>query len=324
MEEEKINDIIDDRYKIISEAGQGGMAVVYKAHDLITDKDVAIKMMKPDQANNKTNFSRFERETRAAASLNHPNIVKVLNVGTHKGLPYMVNEFIIGKTLKEVLDIRGKFSFLEASDIMYQLCSAVMYAHQHGVIHRDIKPQNIFLTSDGTIKLSDFGIATFQNATQITRSDTLVGSAHYMAPEITAGAQASERSDIYSMGITFFELITGKVPFDSDASVTIALMHIKMKFPNIRKFNPHTPYCIEQIIYKAVKKDPFDRYPNVEYMRKDIEKILKNPILLEEKHSFFYDFFHRGNSKDKEIRKKEKMHRKSLKSAAKEAKRERQ
>lgn len=323
MEEEKINDIIDDRYKIVKLLGVGGMAVVYKAHDLISDRDVAVKMMKSDMVNNKTNLARFERETRAAASLNHPNIVKVVNVGTYKGMPYMVNELINGKTLKEVLDVRGKFSFLEASDLMHQLCSAVLYAHQHGVIHRDIKPQNIFVTNDGTLKLGDFGIATFQNATHVTGSDKVMGSVHYMAPEVSRGGLATERSDIYSMGITFFELVTGKVPYDGENPLRIALMHSQLKFPNIRKFNPHTPVCIEQIIYKAVKKDPSDRYPNVEYMKKDIEKILSNPMLLEEKHSFFYDLFHRHDVLRTEKRKQEKAHEKSLKQAAKEAKRER-
>ena len=321
MDDDKINDIIDDRYKIVQLIGVGGMAEVYKAHDLITDKDVAVKMMKQETANNKTNLARFERETRAAASLNHQNIVKVVNVGSYKGLPYMVNELINGKTLKQVLDIRGKFSINEACEIMYQLCSAVMYAHQHGVIHRDIKPQNIFLTSDGTIKLGDFGIATFQNSTHVTRSEILLGSVHYLAPELSTGCQASERSDIYALGITFFELITGKVPYDADAPVNIIMMHVKVKFPNIQKYNPHTPTCIEQIIYKAVKKDPFDRYPNVEYMRKDIEKILKNPLLLEEKHSWLYNLFHK---KEKEAIKKEKDHKKNLKKASKEAKKERQ
>lgn len=323
MEESRFNEIIDDRYKILSELGSGGMAIVYKAHDLITDRDVAIKMMKPEMAGDKTGFTRFERETRAAASLNHQNIVKVVNVGSYKGLPYMVNELVNGKTLKEVLNIRGKLSFMVACDVMYQLCSAVMYAHQHGVIHRDIKPDNIFLTFDGTIKLSDFGIAIFQNATHVTRSDVIMGSVHYIAPEVTMGSAASEKSDIYSMGITFFELVTGKSPFDGDNNSAIALMHVNQKFPNIRKFNPHTPASIEQIIYKATKKDPFDRYPNVEYMRKDIEKILKNPLLLEEKHSFFYHLFHRRSSQDKERMRKDKEHRKSLKKAAKLAKKER-
>lgn len=316
------NEIIDDRYKIVETAGSGGMATVYKAHDLITDKDVAIKMMKPDTAANKTNLSRFEREARAAASLNHQNIVKVVNVGSYQGLPYMVNEFIDGQNLRQVLDIRGKFSFMEACDIMYQLCSAVMYAHAHGVIHRDIKPQNIFLTSDGTIKLGDFGIATFQDSTHVTRQEFVVGSVHYIAPEVAQGNPASTRSDVYSMGISFFELITGRVPFDGDNSVTIAVMHVRNKFPSIEKFNPKTPEAVENIIYKACMKNPNDRYVSAEMMRKDLEKILKNPTLLEKKQSSFWDFL-RPNSSTAQQRREEKAQEKALKQAARAAKKDR-
>ncbi len=317
----KINEIIDDRYKIIESLGEGGMAIVYKAHDLINDRDVALKMLKQETAANKENLSRFDREARAAASLNHQNIVKVVNVGTYNGLPYMVNEFVNGQNLRQVLDVRGKFSFMEACDIMYQLCSAVLYAHNHGVIHRDIKPQNVFLTTDGTIKLGDFGIATFQNGSHVTRSEMIIGSVHYIAPEVADGNPASVRSDIYSMGITFFELITGRVPFDSDSLVKVAVMQIKNKFPSVKKFNPKTPECVEQIIYKAVEKNPKDRYPSCDYMRKDIEKILKNPNLLEKKKSFIYSIFH-PNSAENEERKNERKQKKALKKAAKDAKKE--
>ena len=151
----KINDVIDDRYKILKVLGEGGMAIVYLANDIITNKEVAVKIIKEETMKNPLNLTRFEREARAAASLNHQNIVKVITLGTFEGRPYMVNEFIKGKTLRETLNVRGKFSFLEACDIMYQLCSAVWFAHQHGVIHRDIKPQNVFITVDGTVKLGD-------------------------------------------------------------------------------------------------------------------------------------------------------------------------
>ena len=241
----KINEIIDDRYKIIESLGEGGMAIVYKAHDLINDRDVALKMLKQATAADKVNLNRFEREARAAASLNHQNIVKVVNVGTYNGLPYMVNEFVNGQNLRQVLDVRGKFSFMEACDIMYQLCSAVLYAHNHGVIHRDIKPQNVFLTTDGTIKLGDFGIATFQNGSHVTRSEVIVGSVHYIAPEVADGNPASVRSDIYSMGITFFELITGRVPFDGDTTVAIAIKHIQEEMPSPREFVPEIPIAVE-------------------------------------------------------------------------------
>ena len=295
----EINDIVDDRYKIVSLLGEGGMALVYKANDLITSKDVALKIMRPETAIDKTNLSRFEREARAAAYLNHQNIVRVNNLGTYKGYPYMVNELITGQTLRQILDIRGKFSIIESLDSMEQLCRAISYAHQHGVIHRDIKPQNIFLASDGTIKLADFGIATFQNANHVTRSEIVIGSVHYMAPEISQGHPASERSDIYSMGITFFELITGKVPFDSQSAVTVALMHIKDKFPSIKKFNNKTPQCVEEIILKAVNKDPIDRYNSAEEMRSAINNILSNRELLTKKKTFFSKLFKRKDSSKK-------------------------
>lgn len=287
----KIGQIIEDRYKITGLLGEGGMAQVYKAKDLITDKDIAIKIIKEETMKNPLNLTRFEREARAAASLKHQNIVQVYNLGTFENRPYMVTELIQGKTLKDSLNLRGKFSFLEACDIMYQLCSAVYYAHQHGVIHRDIKPQNVFITPDGTIKLGDFGIATFQNSAHITRSDVVVGSVHYLAPEISKGNPASTQSDIYSLGITFFELITGRVPFDDESAVTVALKHIKDKFPSIKKFNPKTPALIEKIIYKACAKSPYDRYRSALDMRKDIERILQNPDLIKEKQTFWSKLF---------------------------------
>jgi eukaryotic-like serine/threonine-protein kinase len=289
----KIGDIVEDRYQVLGDLGEGGMAQVYKAKDVITEKLVAIKIIKEETMKNPLNLTRFEREARAAASLKQQNIVQVFNLGTFEGRPYMVTELIQGKTLKDALTLRGKFSFIEACDIMYQLCSAVYYAHQHGVIHRDIKPQNVFLTADGSIKLGDFGIATFQNSAHITRSDVVVGSVHYLAPEISEGNPASVQSDIYALGITFFELITGRVPFDDESAVTVALKHIKDKFPSARKFNPKTPIIIEKIINKACAKSPYDRYKSAVDMRKDIERILQNPDLIKEKSSFWSRLFHR-------------------------------
>ena len=286
----KLQDIIDERYKIKSLLGEGGMASVYLADDLITRKEVAIKIIKEDTMKNPVNLTRFEREARAAASLNHQNIVKVINIGTYEGRPYMVNELIKGQTLRDVLNVRGKFSVLEACDIMYQLCSAILHAHQHGVIHRDIKPQNVYITSDSTIKLGDFGIATFQNASRVTRSEVVVGSVHYLAPEISQGNQASIKSDIYALGITFFELLTGKVPFDDESPVTVALMHIKDKMPSVRKFNPKVPQCVEKIINKACEKNPSSRYKSAFDMRKDIDRIIRDPSIIKRK-SFFQRLF---------------------------------
>lgn len=285
-----INDLIDDRYRIERKIGEGGMSVVYGATDIITKKPIAIKIIKGDMMGNPINLSRFEREARAAASLSHPNIVRVINLGTYEGRPYMANEFINGQNLRDILDKRS-IGFLEACDIMYQLTSAVAHAHEHSVIHRDIKPQNVYLTADGTIKLGDFGIATFENSARLTRSETIIGSVHYLAPEISRGQQASYQSDIYSLGVTFFELITRRVPFEDDTPVSVAIRHIKDKFPSPRKYIPSTPKEIERIILKACKKNPQERYKTVKDMRKDIERILRNPDLIKEKKSLFSRLF---------------------------------
>ena len=285
-----INDLIDDRYRIERKIGEGGMSVVYGATDIITKKPIAIKIIKGDMMGNPINLSRFEREARAAASLSHPNIVRVINLGTYEGRPYMANEFINGQNLRDILDKRS-IGFLEACDIMYQLTSAVAHAHEHSVIHRDIKTQNVYLTADGTIKLGDFGIATFENSARLTRSETIIGSVHYLAPEISRGQQASYQSDIYSLGVTFFELITRRVPFEDDTPVSVAIRHIKDKFPSPRKYIPSTPKEIERIILKACKKNPQERYKTVKDMRKDIERILRNPDLIKEKKSLFSRLF---------------------------------
>lgn len=199
----KKGDLIDERYRIESVLGEGGMAIVYEATDIISQKPVAIKIIKAEMMKNPINLSRFEREARSAAALNHPNIVKVINLGVYEGRPYMCNEYIKGQTLGESLKTRTKYTPLEACDIMFQLCSAVIHAHSHQVIHRDIKPANVYIMPDGTIKLGDFGIATFENSARLTRSESIVGSVHYLAPEISKGQPASFQSDIYALGITF-------------------------------------------------------------------------------------------------------------------------
>ena len=289
-----INDVIDERYRIEKLLGEGGMSVVYGAYDIITKKPVAIKIIKGDMMTNSINLSRFEREARAAASLSHPNIVRVINLGTYEGRPYMANEYINGKNLRDILDTRGHFTPLEACDFMYQLCSAVVHAHEHSIIHRDIKPQNVYLTADGTIKLGDFGIATFENSARLTRSETIIGSVHYLAPEISKGQAASYLSDVYSLGVTFFELLTGKVPFEDETPVSVAIRHIKDKFPSPRKFIPSTPKELERIILKACRKNPQERYRNAKEMRKDIERIIRNPEIIKERKSFFARLFKKG------------------------------
>lgn len=293
MNELRVGDVIDERYRIIKEIGQGGMALVYEAYDMIIKRNVAIKIIREDTMKNPINLTRFEREARAAASLSSPNIVRVINLGTHERRPYMVNELVTGQTLKEALNKKGQFTFMEAIEIMYGLTSAVMDAHRHGVIHRDIKPQNVFITLDGTVKLGDFGIATFQNANaRLTRSEVVVGSVHYLAPEMFKGGQATPQTDIYALGITFFELITGRVPFDDESTITIAYKHANDKFPSAKKYNSKTPKIIDKIIQKACAKDVSKRYQTAFDMRKDIDRIRRDPSLIRKK-SFFERIFSR-------------------------------
>lgn len=311
------NEIIDDRYKVISKIGAGGMAIVYKAKDLVLDQVVAIKMIKKDEdIANKEALSRFEREARSAAAVSHKNLVGVLNVGYHKNMPYIVLEYVDGRNLKEVLRIRGKFSFPEALDIMYQLCLAVSCIHKHDIIHRDIKPENIFLTVDGGIKLGDFGIATFAFSPHITMAHNIVGTLEYLAPENCGTGEVTVRSDIYSMGVTFFELITGYVPYSSTNPNDLIYMQTNAKFPSIKKYNSKTPDCIEKIIYKACEKNPNNRYSDVDSMRKDIERIIKNPSLMEKKTRSFFGFFKRDPFA-KEAKQEKKAQKKLLKEAAK-------
>lgn len=285
------NDLIDERYRIINELGEGGFANVYQAEDIITRKLLAVKIIKDEVLKNELTLARFEREARACASLNHPNIVRVINIGTHHNRPYMANELIKGKTLKDELDIRGKFTFKEAVDIMYQLCEAVAFAHSHLVVHRDIKPNNVYLTPDGTIKLGDFGIAHFENSTRVTKSEVIVGSVHYMAPEVSQGKTPTFQSDVYALGITFFELITGKVPYDGANPIAVAMMHIKERFPSPRKVLPTVPKALDKIILTAVRKNPLDRYRSVTEMQKALKVVIDNPKLITPRQSFFARFF---------------------------------
>lgn len=289
---------IASRYRIEEELGEGGMSIVYKARDIVTDKEVAIKILRDDTLKKPTSIDRFNREARATAALNHPNIVKVITVGNENGKPYMITDYIRGKTLRDVLEQRGKLSPQEALDAMNQLCSAVLYAHQNDVIHRDIKPENIFITSDGTIKLADFGIATFMKSTNhITKSQVVVGSVHYLAPELATKGIPTPQSDIYALGVTFFELITGRVPFDADDPVAVCMKQVTDKFPDIKKINSNIPDSICQVIYKATQKSPLKRYQSVYDMRSDIRKIIDNPESMVVRKSLWQkiaSIFHKG------------------------------
>ena len=229
----KIGSIIDERYRVTARIGHGGMAEVYEATDFITKKRIAIKLIREDVMKNPINLRRFQNEATIAASLNHPNIVKVYNHGTYEGVPYIVNEYVAGQTLKDVLDFRSALPLQETISIMIQLTSALQYAHEHNIVHRDVKPQNIFYLPDGTIKLGDFGISeTISINTKNEKPKEIIGSVHYLAPEISRGFPASPQSDIYAAGITLFELMTGRVPFNDSDPVKVVVAHIREKVPS--------------------------------------------------------------------------------------------
>ena len=288
----KIGSLLDGRYRITARVGHGGMAEVYESTDVMTKRVVAIKLIREDVMSNPVNLMRFQNEASIAASLNHPNIVKVYNHGTVQGVPYIANEFIKGQNLKDVLDFRGALPILEAVDMLLQVSSALAYAHSHGIVHRDVKPDNIYVMGDGTVKLGDFGIAlsdTISNGSD--KNNEIVGSVHYLAPEISLGKLATAQSDIYSVGVTFFELITGHVPYNKQKAVDIAVAHVKEKFPSPKKYLPNCPREVEHIINKCTKKNPKDRYQTAKELYEDLMNLKNNPSAIKEKKGFFARIF---------------------------------
>lgn len=288
----KIGSLVENRYRVTARIGHGGMAEVYEGNDIIGKKTVAIKLIRKDVMENPVNLIRFKNEATIAASLNHPNIVKVYNHGTVDGVPYIANEFIKGQNLKQVLDFRSSVPVNEAVDYMIQLASALDYAHQHGIVHRDVKPDNLYVMGDGTIKLGDFGIAQTDATSKLTSKDSeIVGSVHYLAPEITSGKPATGQSDIYSAGVTFFELITGHVPFIKNSAIDIAVAHVKEKFPSPKKYLPNCPKEIERIIFKCVKKNLKERYATAKELYDDLVALKNDSKGLKEKKGFFRKLF---------------------------------
>ena len=288
----KIGALVDGRYRINARIGHGGMAEVYEATDIINKRKVAIKMIREDVMIDPINLRRFQNEATIASSLSHPNIVKVYNHGTIEGRPYIANEYVKGQTMKEMLDFRTSIPIAEAVGYMLQLTSALFYAHQHNIIHRDIKPQNIYVMPDGTIKLGDFGIAQAEGIDDgLTRTTDIVGSVHYLAPEISQGKPASIQSDIYSVGVTFYELLTGHVPFDKDTPVNIAVAHVKEKFPPVKKYLPSCPKEIEKIIATATKKRLSERYKGADEFYEDLLELSKKPSVLKDRRPLLARIF---------------------------------
>jgi len=266
--------MINGRYQIIGTIGEGGMANVYLAYDTILDRNVAVKVLRGDLADDEKFVRRFQREAISASSLSHPNIVEMYDVGEDDSKYYIVMEYIEGKTLKSLIKRRGALTLSEAIDIMIQLTSALAHAHDSYIIHRDIKPQNILILDSGLVKITDFGIAMAMNSNELTQTNSVMGSVHYLPPEQANGNGSTIKSDIYSLGITFYELLTGKVPFKGDNAVEIAMKHIKDPIPSIRKANPDIPQSVENIILKACAKNPKNRYNNALEMHDDLKTCL--------------------------------------------------
>ena len=279
---------INDRYEVIKSIGEGGMANVYLGYDTILDRNVAIKVLRGDLSNDEKFVRRFQREALSASSLAHPNIVEMYDVGEDDGLYYIVMEFIDGVTLKQLLKKRGTLTLSETIDIMLQLTDGMAHAHDSYIIHRDLKPQNIMIKDDGQIKITDFGIAMALNSTQLTQTNSVMGSVHYLPPEQASGKGATVKSDIYSMGIIFYELLTGKLPFKGENAVEIALKQMRDPFPSIREEDDEIPQSIENIILKATAKNPKNRYEDSRSMHEDLLTALNEERINEEPIKFKY------------------------------------
>lgn len=278
--------IIADRYEILDLIGQGGMADVYLATDTILNRTIAIKVLRTGLAKDPVYVTRFQREASAAAALAHKNIVEIYDVGEDGNQYYIVMEHVPGTTLKELINKRGALHVAEAIDIMKQVIEGSVKAHQLGIVHRDLKPQNILVTDSGTAKIADFGIASMQSLAQVTQTDVIMGSLHYLAPELARGEKATNQSDIYALGIVFYELLRGEVPFNGESPVNIALKHMQEELPSICEFNDSIPQAVENMIIKATAKNLNNRYQNIKELLDDIATCMERE---EEKLIFPYD-----------------------------------
>ena len=290
---------INDRYEIIRILGEGGMANVYLAEDTILNRKVAVKVLRGDLANDEKFVRRFQREALSASSLNHPNIVEMYDVGEDDGNFYIVMEYVDGKNLKQLIKRRNKLSLPEVIDIMKQLTDGIAHAHDSFIIHRDIKPQNMLILDNGLVKITDFGIAVALNNTQLTQTNSVMGSVHYLPPEQAAGKGATFKSDIYSLGILMFELLTGKLPFRGDNAVEIALKQLKEPIPSVREIDETIPQSVENIVLKACAKNPENRYNSARDMYYDLCRCLSDEAKNDKKLKYQYIEFEGNEEKIK-------------------------
>lgn len=279
---------LDGRYEIQEIIGVGGMSVVYKAYDNVDDRIVAVKILKDEFLTNDDFVRRFKNESKAIALLSHPNIVKVYDVSFGEKLQYIVMEYVDGITLKEYIQKQNAITWNDALFFTTQILRALQHAHDKGIVHRDIKPQNIILLSDGSIKVADFGIARFSRSDTKTLTDTAIGSVHYISPEQAKGEFTDEKADIYSVGVVLYEMLAGKVPFEADNAVSVALMQLQNDAKKLTEINPDIPLGLEQICIHAMQKNPDDRYCSATEMLVDVEEIIRNPETVFD-YSYFVD-----------------------------------
>ncbi len=268
---------LDGRYEIQEIVGVGGMSVVYKAYDNVDDRVVAVKILKDEFLTNDDFVRRFKNESKAIALLSHPNIVKVYDVSFGEKLQYIVMEYVDGITLKEYIQKQGAITWNDALFFTTQILKALQHAHDKGIVHRDIKPQNIILLHNGNIKVADFGIARFSRSETRTLTDTAIGSVHYISPEQAKGEFTDEKADIYSVGVVLYEMLAGKVPFEAESAVSVALMQLQNNAKRLTEINPDIPLGLEQICIHAMEKDPKDRYQSATEMLLDVEEVINNP-----------------------------------------------
>ncbi|MBS2968937.1 Stk1 family PASTA domain-containing Ser/Thr kinase [Metabacillus sp. KIGAM252] len=280
---------ISGRYRILEVIGGGGMANVYLAQDVILERKVAVKVLRFDFANDEDFIRRFRREAQSTTSLDHPNIVSIYDVGEENGIYYIVMEYVAGTTLKQYIQNHAPLHPSEALDIMVQIVSAIEHAHENFIVHRDIKPHNILLDHDGSVKVTDFGIAMALSSATITHTNSVLGSVHYLSPEQARGGLATKKSDLYSLGIVLYEMLTGRVPYDGESAVSIALKHLQSETPSPERWNPSIPQSLINIILKAMAKDPFHRYDSAEEMEEDLRTALNADRLNEKRYEIPVD-----------------------------------
>lgn len=272
-----VGKVLADRYEIREEVGKGGMAQVYKAWCNLLNRYVAIKVLKEEFKDDKEFVRRFNVEAQAAAGISNPHVVSIYDVGCENGLYYIVMEYIEGITLKEYIEEKGKLPWREAAGFAAQICEGLEAAHKSHVIHRDIKPQNIIMTPEGILKVTDFGIARATSQATMTMANSAIGTVHYLSPEQARGGYTDERTDIYSLGVVLYEMLTGKLPFNDESPVAVAIKHIQESPTPLRELNPEIPEAMEQVTLRAMNKEQSVRYPSAEAFLKDLTRVLENP-----------------------------------------------